>query len=208
MKARRTGPTRHKFLFRYDYFDEARAGGQGLVGWYVVRVDDPAQSADVARAIDREFANSPAETKAESEGAFVQAFADQIGNIGAIMIWILSAVFFTILLVAGNTMAQSVNERTRELAVLKSIGFTHMGVMGLVLGESCAIALLGGALGLTLGWLVISLGDPTNGALPVFFFPPRDIVIGACLVVLLGLVAGILPALQAMRLRIADALRR
>ena len=197
-----------QLLFRYDYFDEARAFGEGQVGWYVVRVDDPERAAEVALAIDREFANSPAETKAETEGAFVQAFAEQIGNIAAIMIGILSAVFFTILLVAGNTMAQSVNERVSELAVLKSVGFTHGGVMALVLGESCAIAILGGAIGLTVAWLMISLGDPTGGALPLFYFPNRDIVTGAVLVLLLGLLAGILPALQAMRLRIADALRR
>ena len=105
-------------------------------------------------------------------------------------------------------MAQSVNERVSELAVLKSVGFTHGGVMALVLGESCAIAILGGAIGLTVAWLMISLGDPTGGALPLFYFPNRDIVTGAVLVLLLGLLAGILPALQAMRLRIADALRR
>lgn len=202
------GTDTSQFFFRYDYFDEARAWGEGVVGWYVVRVDDSDRAVEVAQAIDREFANSPAETKAETEGAFVQAFADQIGNIAAIMIAILSAVFFTILLVAGNTMAQSVNERVNELAVLKSMGFTHGGVMALVLGESCTIAILGGAIGLTVAWLLISLGDPTGGALPLFHFPNRDVVIGAVLVLVLGLLAGIFPALQAMRLRIADALRR
>lgn len=202
------GTDTSQFFFRYDYFDEARAGGKGLVGWYIVRVTDPDLSAGVAQLIDDEFANSPAETKAESEGAFLQAFAKQIGNIAAIMMAILSAVFFTILLVAGNTMAQSVNERIGELAVLKSLGFTHRGVMGLVLAESCFIAALGGALGLAIAWLLISLGDPTNGALPIWFFPIRDVGIGVIVIGLLGLAAGILPALQAMRLRIADALRR
>jgi len=196
------------FLFRWDFFDEARDWGRGEVGWYVVRVADPDQAVAVARRIDEEFANSPAETKAETEGAFVQAFAEQVGNIGAIMIAILAAVFFTILLVAGNTMAYSVRERTGELAVLKAVGFTDGQVLGLVLAEALALASLGGLLGLGLGWFLISLGDPTHGALPIFYFPSRDIVIGAVLVIALGVAAGILPALQASRLRIADALRR
>jgi len=196
------------FLFRWDFFDEARDWGRGEVGWYVVRVADPDQAVAVARRIDEEFANSPAETKAETEGAFVQGFAEQVGNIGAIMVAILAAVFFTILLVAGNTMAYSVRERTGELAVLKAVGFTDGQVLGLVLAEALALASLGGLLGLGLGWFLISLGDPTHGALPIFYFPSRDIVIGAVLVIALGVAAGILPALQASRLRIADALRR
>jgi putative ABC transport system permease protein len=99
------------FFFHYDYFDEARRWGDGMVGWYWVRVADPDRAAEVARAIDAEFANSPYETKAEAEGAFVQAFANQVGNIAKIITAILAAVFFTILTVAGNTMAQSVRER-------------------------------------------------------------------------------------------------
>ena len=178
------------------------------MGWYWVRVEEPERAAEIARLIDEEFANSPYETKTEPEGAFVQGFANQIGNIGAIMMAILSAVFFTILLVAGNTMAQSVRERTEELAVLKAMGFTHRGVLGLVLAESCLLAMLGGFLGLGVAWFLISLGDPSGGALPVFFFPTRDLVLGIVLVLMLGLAAGLLPALQAQRLQIADAMRR
>jgi putative ABC transport system permease protein len=140
--------------------------------------------------------------------AFVQGFAKQVGNIGAILVAILSAVFFTILLVAGNTMAQAVRERLQELAVLKALGFTHGGVLALVLAESCALAVLGGGAGLALAGFLISFGDPTGGALPIFFFPMRDRLIGIVFVVLLGLVAGLMPAVQAMRLRIADGLRR
>ncbi len=125
-----------QFFLRYDFFDESRAEEvSGLVSWYNVRVEDPDLSTQVAAAIDAEFANSPAETKAEPEGAMVQGFANQVGNIGLIMTSIISAVFFTILLVAGNTMAYTVRERTSELAVLKAIGFTDRGVLGLVLGE-------------------------------------------------------------------------
>lgn len=197
-----------QFFFRYDYFDEVRAFGQGNVGWYIVRVKDLAQAEAVAKQIDDEFANSPAETKAETEGAFVRGFAKQVGDIGAIMMAILSAVFFTILLVAGNTMAQAVRERTEELGVLKALGFTNGQVLGLVLAESCLIAALGGALGLGLASLAISAGDPTRGALPIFYFPVRDAMLGVALIFVLGIIAGALPAIQAMRLRIAEALRR
>jgi putative ABC transport system permease protein len=196
------------FYFRYDYFDEGRARGEGLVGWYAVRVKDPEKAAEVAGAVDREFANSPHETKAEPEGAFMQGFAAQIGDIGTILIAILSAVFFTILLVAGNTMAQAVRERTEELGVLKAMGFTNELVLALVLAESCLIAAVGGLAGIGLAWLVTAGGSPVPAMLPVFYLPPRYIVIGVGLVVGLGFVAGILPALQAMRLRIAVALRR
>jgi putative ABC transport system permease protein len=121
---------------------------------------------------------------------------------------ILSAVFFTILLVAGNTMAQSVRERTEELGVLKAVGFTSGKVMALVLAESCVLSGVGGLLGLGLAWLLTSRGDPTGGALPIFYFPRKDIVLGLGIVLALGLVTGVFPAWQAMRLRIADALRR
>ena len=132
----------------------------------------------------------------------------QIGDIGSIMIAILVAVLFTILLVAGNTMAQSIRERTSELAVLKTLGFSNARVVLLVLAESCAIAGVGGAIGLALGWLITQQGDPTNGMLPAFFLPTRDLVLGAGLVAVLGLTTGLLPAVQAMRLKIVDALRK
>ena len=138
----------------------------------------------------------------------MQGFASQIGDIGTIMIAILSMVFFTILLVAGNTMAQSVRERTEELGVLKAMGFSNELVLTLVLAESCLIAGLGGFAGLGAAWLATSRGSPVPAMLPIFYLPHRYLFIGAALVVGLGLVTGILPALQAMRLRIAEALRR
>jgi putative ABC transport system permease protein len=198
-----------QFLFRYDYFDEARPDGmRGVVGWYIVRVDDPDRSVEVANAIDERFANSPAETAAETELAFVQGFAKQVGNIGKIITGVLSAVFFTILLVAGNTMAQTVRERISEIGVLKAIGYTHRQVLGLVLAESLLLAGGAGLAGIALAWYLISLGDPTGGAFPMFFFPPAEIAIGALLAVTLGLAAGAFPAMQAMRLDVASALRR
>lgn len=197
-----------QFLFHYDFLREAGMGGQSLVGWYVIRVADPQQAGQIAQRIDAQFANSAFETKTSTEKAFVQGFAKQIGDIGAIMVAISVAVLFTILLVAGNTMAQSIRERTSELAVLKTVGFSDGTILGLVLAESCAIAIVGGAIGLAIGWVITEQGDPTGGMLPAFYLPGRDLVIGAVLVLVLGLLAGILPAWQASRLRIVDALRR
>lgn len=194
--------------FRYDYFDEARTRDKGQIGWYVVRVKDPDQAAEVAAKIDEMFANSPYETKAEPEGVFAASFAKQMGDIGAIVTGILSAVFFTILLVAGNTMAQSVRERTEEIGVLKAIGFTNQSVLFFVILESCLIAALGGFVGLGLAWLIISAGNPVPNLFPVFYVPHKDLLWGALFVVVLGVVAGLSPAIQAMRLRIAEALRR
>ena len=196
------------FYFHHEYLMEANALGQRFIGQFIIRIDDPARSADVAAAVDARFANSPAETRTSTEQAFLQGFADQLGNIGAIVTAVLTAVFFTILLIAGNTMAQSIRERTGELAVLKTLGFTDRAVLALVLGESFAIAVAGGALGLGLGRLLIGLGDPTGGFLPTFVMPPRDLAVGGALVILLGLASGVVPAVQATRLRIVDALRK
>lgn len=196
-------------FFRYDYFDEARNGVKGQVGWYTIRVKDPAQATEIAKQVDHEFENSDAETKTEPEGAFAQSWANQIGNIALMTAAILGAVFFTILLVTGNTMSQGVRERTGELGVLKAIGFTNTQVLLLVLAESCLIAILGGAMGLGLACLIVpAVGQALSNFLPMFFFPIRDVILGAGICVALGLITGIFPALAAMRLRVADALRR
>ena len=147
-------------------------------------------------------------SRTASEKAFAQAFANQVGDIGAILRAILSAVFFTLLLVAGNTAAQSVRERTAELAILKTLGFSNLQVLGLVLAESLLLVGTGGALGLALAVAIISRGDPTGGFLPLFFLSGRDVALGALLVAALALASGLLPALTAMRLRIVEALRR
>ncbi len=202
------GTDTSQLFFRYDYFEEARQREKGQVGWYTVRVADPARAAEIAATIDGEFANSPYETKTEPEGAFAQGFAQQIGDIGSIVMAVVGAVFFTILLVAGNTMVQSVRERTEELGVLKAIGFSNFLVLVLVLLESCCIAILGGFCGLGTAWLIIASGNPIPSLLPVFFLPTGSLVSGGLLAMALGIVAGLLPAWQAMRLRIADALRR
>ena len=203
-----SGVDKTNFFFRYDYLDENRTVGNGLVGWYIVKIDDPSRSVEMAQRFDDMFANSPEETKTTTEKGFVESFAKQIGDIASITIAIAAAVLFTILLVVANTMAQTVRERTSELAVLKTVGFTNGGVLALILAESLFIAALGGGLGLLTAWLIVRQGDPTNGLLPIFMLPNRDVVAGIGLIAVLGLLAGALPATQAMRLRITDALRR
>jgi len=196
-------------FFHYDYFDEARSGAKGQIGWYTVRVKDSAQAVQAAKAIDQEFENSEAETKTAPEGAFIQAWAKQIGDIALICSAILGAVFFTILLVTGNTMSQAVRERTGELGVLKAIGFTNKLVLALVMTESCVISIVGGLLGLGLALVLVpGIAQALKNMLPLFFFPLRDVLLGVGICVALGLLTGIFPTLAAMRLRVADALRR
>ena len=202
------GVDKTNFFFRYDYLNENRAAGDGLVGWYVVKIKDASQAQQMAATFDSMFANSSAETKTTTEKGFVEGFAKQMGDIGAIMVAILVAVLFTMLLVAANTMAQSVRERTSEVGVLKTLGYTNVAILALVLSESLLIAVLGGALGLGVAWLIVQNGDPTNGMLPIFMLPTRDVWAGAVLIVVLGIVAGLWPAISAMNLKITDALRR
>ncbi len=206
------GVDKTQFFFHYEYLNEVMRkipGMADVVGWYVFRVADPSTSDQLAKRIDAMFANSSAETKTATEKAFVSDFAKQIGDIGSIMMAIAGIVMFFILFVAGNAMAQSVRERINELGVLKTLGFTDGRILSLVLMESCAIAILGGGLGLLLSWTFITMvGDPTGGLLPIFHFPPRDVIFGALLVFVLGIGTGMIPALQASRLKIVDALRR
>ena len=201
------GIDKTQFFFRYDFLDENRAQGAGAVGWYIVKIADGSQAQQMSATFDSMFANSAAETKTTTEKGFVEGFAKQVGDIGAIMIAILVAVLFTMLLVAGNTMAQAVRERTSEVGVLKTLGFSNGAILVLVLAEAIVISVIGGGLGLLLAWLFVQQGDPTNGMLPIFVLPARDVAVGAGLIVLLGLVAGLLPALNAMQLKITDALR-
>lgn len=202
------GVDKTQFFFRYDYLDENRAGGNGLVGWYVVKIADASQSQTMGATFDAMFENSDAETKTTTEKGFVEGFANQVGDIGAIMIAILVAVLFTILLVAANTMAQAVRERTSEMAVLKTLGFSNISILSLVLGESVFICVLGGSLGLLMAWLFVQGGDPTGGMLPIFVLQPRALAVGVALILGMGLSAGLLPALSAMQLKITDGLRR
>jgi putative ABC transport system permease protein len=202
------GVDKTQLFFRYDYLDENRRQGEGLVGWYIVKIADSSQAQAMGAKFDEMFANSSAETKTTTEKGFVEGFAKQVGDIGTIMMAIVAAVLFTMLLVAANTMAQSVRERTSEVGVLKTLGFSSTAILALVLGESVLIALLGGGLGLAAAWLIVQRGDPTGGLLPIFILPATNVAAGAALIVLLGLIAGVLPAMGAMQLKITDALRR
>lgn len=204
------GTDKTQLFFHYDYLSEVLrdVGISGQVGWYVIKVADPNRSPEIAKKIDAMFANSPAETKTDTEKAFVSGFAKQIGNISLITQLVAAAAILMILLITANTMAQSIRERTGELAVLKTLGFGDGRVLSMVLLESCFIACLGGIAGLGASWFLISLGDPTGGFLPTFYFPIRDVILGAALVAALGMIAGAFPAWQASRLRIVEALRR
>jgi putative ABC transport system permease protein len=196
-------------LFHHEFFRQGRAFGEGLVGWYVIRVADPAQSEAVARRLDAQFANSSNETRTVPEKAFMQGFLNQVGNISAIFSAIVTVVVFTLLLITGNTVAQSVRERTGELAVMSILGFSRLRLLGLVFFESFLLAIVGGGLGLLVAYaLVESGGDPTNGFLPAFFIPADSLWAGVALVLAVGLVSGAFPANRALRLQHVDALRR
>jgi putative ABC transport system permease protein len=199
-----------QFWFQWDYFEEKvpdRVKGQ--IGWYVLRVDNPDDSPRIAKAIDAEFANSPNETKTQTESAFAANWVKQFGNIQFLIVSIGSVVFFTLLLVTGNTMAISVRERTSELAVFKAIGFSDRAVLFFVLAEALAIALFGGLLGI-LGALVVvpALGKALTGLLPSIVLAPSMLVSGLALAIVVGLASGVIPGVSAMRLRVVNALRR
>ena len=206
------GVDKTQLFFHYDYMNEtlraAKTGLRDIIGWYVVRVGDPATADQLAKRIDEIFENSTAETKTATEKAFASDFGKQVGDIGAIMVAITAVVMCFILFVAGNAVAQSVRERINELGVLKTLGFTDGRILAIVLLESCTIAIIGGGIGLFVAWAIIAQGDPTGGFLPIFHFPPRDLIFGVVLVALLGIGTGLIPALQASRLKIVDALRR
>jgi putative ABC transport system permease protein len=197
--------------FHYDYVNESlgTANGRDSIMFVGMKIENPDESAQVSAAVDALFANSPAETKTATERAFIQGFANQIGDIATIVTAVASAVFFTMLLVTGNTMAQSVRERTNEMAVLKTLGFSKRTVAGLVLLESFAITALGGAVGLGLAALTAeSMSAALAQFFPVIGIPSSTYATGAVLIVGLSMLAALLPSAEAWRLRITDALRK
>jgi len=206
---RRPNDDETQFWFRWDYLDEKVTPDlKGFVGWYTLRVASGHPAVEVAKDVDKVFANSPWETRTQSEAAFMASFVEQMGNIEYLMLTIGAVVVFTLLLVTGNTMATAVRERTGELAVLKTVGFTDPFVMGLVLLESLFIAAAGGALGVALAKLFTLGGDPTGGMLASFYLPPAAMAAGFGLALAVGVVAGVIPALSAMRLQVVQALRK
>lgn len=195
-------------LFHWKYFDEANDYVKGRVGWYIIQLDNAGSADRVAKAIDALSANSDHETKTQTEEAFNQSFAKQIGDIGLIVTAIMGAVFFTLLLLTGNTMAQAVRERIPELAVLKTIGFSNRSVLGLVLGEAVLLVVIGGLLGLLAAPIAMTAATKMSGGfiqLPSNL-PPESWITGLVLMLAFGVLAGALPALRAMRLNIVDAL--
>lgn len=198
-----------EMLFRYDYFDEGRTRGRGTVGWYVVKLHDPSRSDAIARQIDALFANSSDETKTQGEKAFNLAFTRQFGDVGLIVSTIMAAVFFTVVLVTGNTMAQAMRERIPDLAILKTLGFGAGSLCALVMGQALLLVGLGGVAGLLLARALL----PTVNAQLVGQLPPLTVtsgtwLIGAACMLGIAVLVGLPPALRAMRLDIVEALAR
>jgi putative ABC transport system permease protein len=199
-----------QFWLQWDYFQEHVPDRiKGQVGWYTLRLNSPDDAVRVAKTIDDQFYNSPYETKTETESAFAAGWVKQFGNIRFLILSIGVVVFFTLLLVTGNTMAISVRERTSELAVFKAIGFSDRAVLFFVLSESILISLVGGLLGLGLAIVAVPvLGKGLNGLLPALILAPQVLVMGLLVALTVGVASGLLPGLSAMRLRIVNALRR
>ncbi|MCF5089554.1 hypothetical protein B9Y66_07425 [Stenotrophomonas maltophilia] len=195
-----------QLMMNWKYFDESNDYIKNQVSWYTVTLDNPEQSSRVAQAIDAISANSDHETKTQTESAFQQAFVKQFADIGMIVTSIMGAVFFTLLLLTGNTMAQAVRERIPELATLKTLGFKDSTVLTLVMVESVLLIGLGGLLGMGLAALILPAISPKSmGMLPPHVPTPTWLV-GIVLIVVIGIVVGLLPALRAKRLKIVDAL--
>ncbi len=193
-------------FINYDYFDEANQFGKGRVNFYILKLADGARAEAVSKTIDALFENSPDETKTQTEKDFNLGFVKQIGDIGLIVRWILFAVFFTLLLVVGNTMAQSVRERVPELAVLKTLGFSDRSVLGLVFAEASALCLFGGLLGLVLATMLGVMVEKGSGGQFQLRVDAWVWLVGVAAIVLLSVAVGLLPALRARRLKIVDAL--
>lgn len=199
-----------QFWLQWKYFDEnVPSVIKSTSGWYILKLDSPDDAVRVAKAIDEKFANSSHETKTETESAFAAGFAKQFGNIEFLILTIGSVVFFTLLLVTGNTMAISVRERISELGVLKAIGFTDRSVLFLVLSESLVIAFFGGVLGLVLAWGAIpGISAALAGLLPPLFLSKPLLAMGLVFALFVGAASGLLPGIGAMRMRVVNALRR
>ena len=196
-------------LMHYDYFNEGRVLNRNTVMWYFTKVADPENAASVAKEIDTLFSNSPAETKTSTEKALVQSLLSQFGDIGAIVVGISSAVFFSMLLVIWNTMAQSIDERVNEISVLRVIGFTKTGILRMIVAESLIIVGIGGALGLGLSIIVnTGIAAALVQYLPGYALPNKDILVGGILILMFGVITGLLPGLSGVQLKVADSLRK
>jgi putative ABC transport system permease protein len=194
-------------LINVAYFDEARQNNRGKTGWYVERVADSSQAKAISEAIDERFANSPDETRTQPEKEFAVGFAKQIGDIGALVTRILIAVFFTILILTGNTLAQSIRERIPELAILKTLGFSDGKVTALVVAEAVLMLVLGGAIGMAAATALLPVvNGGTGGRFPPLFVGAETWMWALVLALFVALAVGLPPAWRARRLRIVDAL--
>ncbi len=200
------GNEERQLMMNWAYFDESNDYIKNQVSWYTVTLDNPDNASRVAQSIDAISANSDHETRTQTESAFQQAFIKQFADIGMIVTSIMAAVFFTLLLLTGNTMAQAVRERVPELATLKTLGFKDGTMLGLVMVESVLLIGLGGGIGMGLAALLLPVLAPrTQGLLPPHI-PLSTWLVGIALIVVIGIVVGLLPALRAQRLKIVDAL--
>jgi putative ABC transport system permease protein len=196
-------------MFHYDYYNESLQFGRDQIGWMTVKVADPAQSEEIAKRIDAQFENSSDETKTATEKAFTKQFLEQIGSIGKILVSVVFAVFFVMLLVTANTMALSVRERTNEIGVLKTLGFSSGSILRVIVAESVLLTVVGGLIGFALGALFVKGLQPfMTKYFPLFEIADSTIITALVLMVLLGIITGAWPAVTAMRLKIVDALRR
>lgn len=193
-------------MFHYELFNETIAFGRDALGWFIVLTDSAAINDQVIAEIDALFANSAAETETSTEAAFNEAFAAQFGNIALILILVLGAAFATILMIVGTTMVLAISERTKEIAVLKTLGFRSNTIFTMVLSESILLAMVGGAIGLGIAGGLLSLAAAAPGnPLPGLGLTPDIIGIAVALMILLGLCTGLAPAWTAQRLKIIDA---
>lgn len=190
----------------YAYFNEANQFGKDMAGIFVLKLDDADMAQKIAQSIDSRYENSSDETKTQTEKDFNIGFVKQLGDIGLIVRWILFAVFFTLLLVVGNTMAQSVRERIPQFAVLKTLGFSDRSVLALVLAETTAMCSIGGVIGLSLATLLGLYVQKNAGAVLPLSVDLRVWAAGGVAIVVLSVAVGLLPALRAQRLNIVDAL--
>jgi putative ABC transport system permease protein len=196
----------NQVFINHDYFDEANMFGKGRTNFYILKLTPGTDAAVVSKTVDAMFENSPDETKTQTEKEFQLSFVKQIGDIGLIVRWILFAVFFTLLLVVGNTMAQSVRERVPELAVLKTLGFSDGSVLGFVLAEAVALCLVGGLTGLAFATLLGAMVEQATGGQFRLNVDGLIWAIGIGAILVMSLVVGLLPALRARSLKIVDAL--
>lgn len=194
--------------FRFDYLDQKMGGGMDA-GFYVSRLASASQAATIGQAIDEKFANSAHETHSETEAAFQLGFISMLGNISFLVGIIGAAVIFAILLVTFNTMMMAARERTSEIAVMKTLGFSDNLVLFIVLGEAILISFVGGFLGTGGAWLLFA-AVPSNlgGFVSNMRVVPATFALGIGLSIVMGVLSGLVPALQASRLRIVDAFRQ